>query len=77
MGSANERWRYNETSSLTGWACTQNDPWSGLELFNKWMGLDTDYGITILEIYVVEGITIPEIYYCNILLPLTLYNMDK
>ena len=27
MGSANERRRYNETSSLIGWAHTQNDPW--------------------------------------------------
>ena len=26
MGSANERWRYNVTSSLIGWAHTQNDP---------------------------------------------------
>ena len=25
MGSANERWRYNVTSSLIGWAHTQND----------------------------------------------------
>ena len=27
MGSANERRRYNVTSSLIGWAHTQNDPW--------------------------------------------------
>ena len=27
MGSANETWRYNVTSSLIGWAHTQNDPW--------------------------------------------------
>ena len=26
MGSANERWRYNVTSSLIGWANTQKDP---------------------------------------------------
>ena len=26
-GSANERPRYNVTSSLTGWAHTQIDPW--------------------------------------------------
>ena len=26
MGSANERWRYNVTSSLIGWAHKQNDP---------------------------------------------------
>ena len=25
---ANERWRYNVTSSLIGWAHTQNDPWN-------------------------------------------------
>ena len=27
MGSANERRRYNVTSSLIGWAHTQNGPW--------------------------------------------------
>ena len=27
LGSANERWRYLITSSLIGWAHTQNDPW--------------------------------------------------
>ena len=27
MGSANERRRYNVTSSLIGWAHTHNDPW--------------------------------------------------
>ena len=27
MGSANERWHYNVTWCLTGWAHTQNDPW--------------------------------------------------
>ena len=26
MGAANERWRYNVTSPLIGWAHTQNDP---------------------------------------------------
>ena len=26
MGAANERWRYNVTSSLIGWAHIQNDP---------------------------------------------------
>ena len=26
MRPANERWRYNVTPSLIGWACTQNDP---------------------------------------------------
>ena len=28
MGSANKRRRYNVTSSLIGWAHTQNDPWN-------------------------------------------------
>ena len=27
VGSANERRRYNVTSSLTGWAHVHNDPW--------------------------------------------------
>ena len=27
MCPTNERWRYNVTSSLIGWAHTQNDPW--------------------------------------------------
>ena len=27
MGTANKRWGYHVTSSLIGWACTQNDPW--------------------------------------------------
>ena len=27
MRSANERWHYIVTSSLTGWAPTQNNPW--------------------------------------------------
>ena len=27
MRPANERWRYTETPSLTGWVHTQNDPW--------------------------------------------------
>ena len=27
MHPANERWRYNVTPSLIGWAQTQNDPW--------------------------------------------------
>ena len=27
MRSANDRWRYNVTSSLIGWAHTQDDPW--------------------------------------------------
>ena len=27
MGSANERRRYTVTSSLIGWAHTENDPW--------------------------------------------------
>ena len=29
MGSANERRRYNVTSSIIGWAHTQNDPADG------------------------------------------------
>ena len=28
MYTANERWRYNVTPSLIGWAHTRNDPWS-------------------------------------------------
>ena len=31
MGSANERRRYNVTSSLIGWAHTQNDLWVSLK----------------------------------------------
>ena len=27
MGSANEKWSYNVTRSLIGWASLQNDPW--------------------------------------------------
>ena len=33
MGSANERWCYNVTSSLIGWAHTQNDPYIGASTF--------------------------------------------
>ena len=31
MRPANERWRYNVTPSLIGWAHTQNDPWFNVE----------------------------------------------
>ena len=30
MCPANEKWQYNVTSSPTGWAHTQNDPWLGI-----------------------------------------------
>ena len=34
MGPANERWRYNLTSSLIGWMHIQNDPW-GIQLWSN------------------------------------------
>ena len=55
MSSANERWRYNvTTSSLIGWAHVQNDPWltpwlSGL-LIPVGVSLDIFWGVRFLSI---------------------------
>ena len=35
MHSANERWRYIVTSSLIGWAHTQNHPWCSMSILDK------------------------------------------
>ena len=39
MGSANERWRYNVTSSLIGCAHTQNDPCITYNIVLQWTKL--------------------------------------
>ena len=39
MGSANERRRYNVTSSLIGWAHTQNGPWCSDIIPSDFIGL--------------------------------------
>ena len=36
MGPANERRRYNVTSSPIGWAHTQNDPWPSIGITSGW-----------------------------------------
>ena len=41
MRPANERWGYNVTSSLIGWACSQNLPCTSCESALKWMPQNT------------------------------------
>ena len=59
MRPTNETWRYTVTSSLIGWAHTQNDPWSshynGQTLFTK----DTT-GKFVVRKFVWSASTAPE-----------------
>ena len=49
MRPANERWHYNVTSSLIGWAHTQNDPWRQQPI--QWVNLSSKRYIMTMDFF--------------------------